>query len=174
MEVWIISNFFPTVDKTIMNNSIYILIHTYGINTYKLNYRDIGYMYVKSLSWVWLFVTPWTVAHQVPWSMGFSRHEYWSGLPFPSPEDLPNTGIKPRSPALHADALPSELRGKPHNISLSLSFFWEGARILEWVAIPFSMWSSPPRDWTDVSHIVGRHFTTWATREVHHSLAPGK
>ena len=65
-------------------------------------------MNVKSLSRVRLFATPWTVAYQVPLSMGFSRQEYWSGLPFPSPGDLPNSGIKPRSPALQADALPSE------------------------------------------------------------------
>ena len=52
-------------------------------------------------------MTPWTLAYQVPSSMGFSRQEYWSGLPFPSPGDLPNPGIKPRSPALQADALPS-------------------------------------------------------------------
>ena len=63
---------------------------------------------VKSLSRVQLFATPWTVAHQAPPSMGFSRQEYWSGLPFPSPEDLPNPGIEPRSPALRADALTSE------------------------------------------------------------------
>ena len=54
---------------------------------------------VKSLSRVQLFVTPWTAAHQAPPSMGFSRQEYWSGLPFPSPGDLPNPGIKPESPA---------------------------------------------------------------------------
>ena len=66
---------------------------------------------VKSLSRVQLFVTPWTVAHQAPPSMGFSRQEYWSGLPFPSPGDLPNPGIEPRSPALQADALTSELPG---------------------------------------------------------------
>ena len=47
------------------------------------------------------------------WSMEFSRQEYWSGLPFPSPGDLPNPGIEPRSPALQADALPSEPPGKP-------------------------------------------------------------
>ena len=51
---------------------------------------------VKSLSRVRLFATPWTVSHQAPPSMGFSRQEYWSGLPFPSPGDLPNPGIKPR------------------------------------------------------------------------------
>ena len=55
---------------------------------------------VKLLSHVQLFATPWTVAYQAPLSMGFSRQEYWSGLPFPSPGDLPNPGIKPRSPAL--------------------------------------------------------------------------
>ena len=60
---------------------------------------------VKFLSCIRLFATPWTVACQAPQSMGFSRQEYWSGLPFPSPGDLPNTGIKPWSPALQADSL---------------------------------------------------------------------
>ena len=55
---------------------------------------------VKSLSHVWLFVTPQTVAHLAPPSMGFSRQEYWSGLPFPSPGYLPDPGIEPRSPTL--------------------------------------------------------------------------
>ena len=68
---------------------------------------------VKSLSRVWLFVTPWTVAYQASLSMGFSTQEYWSGLPFLSPGDLPNPGIEPRSPALEADALTSEPPGKP-------------------------------------------------------------
>ena len=68
---------------------------------------------VKLLSHVRLFVTPWTVVYQGPLSMGFSRQEYWSGLPFPSPGDLPNPGTEPRSPALQADALPSEPPGKP-------------------------------------------------------------
>ena len=68
---------------------------------------------VKSLSRVRLFATPWTVARQAPLSMGFSRQEYWSGLPFPSPEDLPNPEIESRSPALQADALSSEPPGKP-------------------------------------------------------------
>ena len=58
-------------------------------------------------------VTPWTVAHQAPLSMGFSRQEYWSGLPFPSPGDLPDPGIEPGSPALQADSLPTEPWGKP-------------------------------------------------------------
>ena len=55
---------------------------------------------VKFLSHVQLFATPWTVAYQTPLPMGFSRQEYWSGLPFLSPRDLPNPGIKPGSPAL--------------------------------------------------------------------------
>ena len=55
---------------------------------------------VQSLSRVRLFVTPWTVANQAPPPMGFSRQEHWSGLPLPSPGDLPDPGIKPRSPAL--------------------------------------------------------------------------
>ena len=71
---------------------------------------------MKSLSSVWLFATPWTVTHQAPPSVGFSRQEYWSGLPFPSPGDLPNPGIKPGSPALQVDTLPSEPPGKPQII----------------------------------------------------------
>ena len=67
---------------------------------------------MKLLSLVRLFVTPWTVDHQAPLSMGFSRQEYWSEFPFPSPGDLPNPGIEPRSPALQADALTSEPPGK--------------------------------------------------------------
>ena len=58
--------------------------------------------------------TPWTVAGQAPLSMGFSRQEYWSGLPFPSPRDLPNPGIKRRSPSLQEDSLPAEPQGKPN------------------------------------------------------------
>jgi len=56
---------------------------------------------------------PWTAAHQAPLSMGFSRQECWSGLPFPSPRDIPGPGMEPGSPALQADSLPSELQGKP-------------------------------------------------------------
>ena len=69
-------------------------------------------MKMKLLSRVRLFATPWTVAYQASPSMGFSRQEYWSGLPFPSPGDLPNPGIEPGSPALEADALNSEPSGK--------------------------------------------------------------
>ena len=55
---------------------------------------------------VQLFVTPWTVTHQVSLSMGFPRQEHWSGLPFPSPGDLPNLGVRPMSPALQTDKPP--------------------------------------------------------------------
>ena len=73
---------------------------------------DLSPRKVKSLSHVRLFATPWTVAYQVPPSMGFSRQEYWSGLPFPSPGNLPNPGIEPGSPTFQADALNSEPPGK--------------------------------------------------------------
>ena len=65
------------------------------------------------LSHVQLFVTPWAIACQVPLSTGFSRQEYRSGLPFPSPGDLPDSGIELTSPALQADSLPSEPPGNP-------------------------------------------------------------
>ena len=72
--------------------------------------------WVKSLSCVWLFATPWTVAYQAPLSMGFSRQEYWRGLPFPSPGDLLKPGIEPTSPvspALAGGFFTTELPGKP-------------------------------------------------------------
>ena len=81
----------------------------------------------KSLSHVRLFATP----YQAPPSMGFSRQEYWSGLPFPSPGDLPDPGIEPGSPALEADTLTSEPPGKPTTLPLfsvptQLCFFPQG------------------------------------------------
>ena len=68
---------------------------------------------VNLLSPVRLFATPWTIAHQAPLSMGFSRQEYWNGLPFLSPGDLPNPGIEPRSPALQTGSFPSEPSRNP-------------------------------------------------------------
>ena len=68
---------------------------------------------MKLFSHVWLFATPWTVTYQASLSMGFSRQEYWSGLPFPSPGDLSDPGIELGCPALEADALTSEPPGKP-------------------------------------------------------------
>ena len=75
--------------------------------------------WVKSLSRVWLFVTPRTVAYWAPPSMGFSRQEYWSRLPFPSPGELPDPGLEPGSPALWADTLLSETPGSPIQSEIS-------------------------------------------------------
>ena len=132
-----------------------------------------------------LFVIPWTVAHQTRLSMEFSRQEYWSRKPFPSPGDLSNPRIKPRSPALQAVSLPAEPPGKPFSYcrcsvtqsSLTLCNPMDcslpgssvhrilQARILERVAIPFSRGSFQPKDRTWVSCVADRFFAVWATRE---------
>ena len=127
--------------------------------------------WVKSLSCVQLFATPWTAAYQAPPSMGFSRQEHWSGVP----EDLPNPGVEPRSPALQVDSLPIEPLGNPKNSGMGSALLqWifrtqesnQGlSRILEWVAHSFFRVSSPLRDWTRVSCIAGGYFTSWDTRE---------
>ena len=89
---------------------------------------------MKSLSHVRLFATPWTVAYQSPLSMGFSRQEYWSGLPFPSLGDLPDPGIVPGSPALKADALTSEQHNcVPNSISIILQYKYVPCNI--WIMI---------------------------------------
>ena len=140
---------------------------------------------------VWLFVTLWIVARQAPLFMDFSRQEYWSGLPFPPPRDLPHPGIKPMSItflalsgevfcflflSLHLLGSPSESEVAPscptlcNSMACSLpGFSVHGifqARILEWVTISFSRRSSRSRDWIWVSRIIGRRFTVWATKEV--------
>ena len=98
-------------------------------------------MKVKSLSHVQLFVTPWTVAYQAPPSMRFSRQEYWSGLPFPSPGDIPDPGIKPRSPALQTDALPSEPPGKPGALQFGKALRSQS------IALSFKALISPAVEW---------------------------
>ena len=142
---------------------------------------------VRSLSPVQLFATPWTVAYQASPSMGFSRQEYWSGVPLPSPGE----SSRPRD-----QTQVSRIGGRGFNLSVtredsvkkvkvkvkvkSLSpvrlfgIPWTAAyhgilqaRILEWIAISFSRGSSQPRDQNQVSRIVDRRFTIWATREVH-------
>ena len=75
-----------------------------------------------SLSPVQLFATPWTGAHQAPLSMKFSRQEYWSGLPFPSPGDLLNPGIKLTSPTLQADSLLSEPPEEPKEMPMTFKY----------------------------------------------------
>ena len=106
---------------------------------------------LSTLSYVQLFVTPWTAAHQAPLSIGFSRPEYWSGLPCSPPGDLPNPGIEPRSPTLQADSLPSEPPGKPKNTVVDSLSLLQGI--------------FQPRNQTGLSCIAGGFFTGWATRE---------
>ena len=100
---------------------------------------------MKLLSHVQLFATPWTVALQGPPSMGFSRQEYWSGLPFPSPGDLPDPGIEPRSPAFQADALTSEPPGtlSPMMFYMFCEFTWfayERVCVLSRSVVSDSLW----------------------------------
>ena len=99
----------------------YVYIHTY-VCIYVLFQILLPYKLLCCLcviSCVQLFATPWTVAHQAPLSMGFSRQEYWSGLPFPAPGDLSDSGIKPGSPAspsLAGGFFTTALLGKPHRL----------------------------------------------------------
>ena len=92
-------------------------ISSMGCNQHKapivIMLRCIMCLHAKSLSRVQLFVTPCTVPHQAPLSMGFSRKEYWSGLPCPPPGDFPNPGIEPASPTLQVAALPLSHWGSP-------------------------------------------------------------
>ena len=145
------------------------------------------------VSCVQLFMTPRTVTHQAPLSMGFSRQEYWSELPCPPPGDLLNPGIKPNSPTLQLDPLLSELPGKskktrvgchallqgifsiqglnpdlPHCRWILYCLSHQGSpRMLDWIVYPFSRGSFQPRNRTGVSCIAGRFFTSCATREAH-------
>ena len=83
-------------------------------------------VHAKSFSRVRLFATPWTVARLAPLSMGFSRQEYWCGLPCPPPGDLPDPGIEPKSPTLQADSIPSEPPGKSKNTEVDCHAFLQG------------------------------------------------
>ena len=89
-----------------------VCVYVLFIYTYIYTHIYIYLCVYQSLSHIQLFVTPWAIIHQTPLSMEFSKKEYWSGLPFPSPGDHPNSGIEPGSPALQADSLHSELPGK--------------------------------------------------------------
>ena len=86
-------------DSILLSHQIYVQLIHFAVHL-KLTQYCKPTIDVKSLSCVQLFAAPWTVAYQAPPSMEFSKQEYLSGLPFPSPEDLPKAGIKPRSPAL--------------------------------------------------------------------------
>ena len=98
---------------------------------------------VVLLSHVWLFLTSWAIAPQVPLSMGFPRQEFWSELPFPSPRDLPDTGIEPMSPAWQVDSLPQSHLGSPFYTSclqvvLSHYFRYFFSGIYEFLVFVFS------------------------------------
>ena len=108
---------FSPVGRHSVNASLFLLVKTCCV-TLSRSFVVWGLCYVmprlkgQLLSHVQLFGTPWTGARQAPLSMGFPRQEYWSGLPFPSPGDLPDPGMEPESPELQADSLPSEPAGK--------------------------------------------------------------
>ena len=113
--------------------------------------RTINSCMLNRFSHVCLFVTPWTVACQAPLSMGFSRQEYWGGLPCPPPGDLPDPGIETmslKSPALAGGFFTTELPGKPTDRTcwcMQIFIVWatrEALRILKWVANLFSRRSS--------------------------------
>ena len=148
-----------------------------------INFKGHQYFVAWSLSHDRLLVTPWTVAHQAPLFTEFSRQEYWSGLPFPSPGDLPDPGIEPRFLALQVCSLPSELPGKPtlFNVPPNVIFkLWHDAFLFFIVFILFLLnkllqiyleirfynisllhiWKG-----TQVSHSTGGFFTSWATRK---------
>ena len=83
-------------------------------------------------------MTPWNVAYQASPSMGFSRQEYWNGLPFPSAGDLPDPGNEPRSPALEADALTSEPPGKSSDYTVEVTNRLKGLNMIE--RVPEELW----------------------------------
>ena len=140
-----------------------------------------SFSYIGRKLQVQLFVTLWTITHQALLSMGFSRQEYWSRLPCPSPGDLPDPGLEPVPHVLDWQAGSLPLVSTYVKVKLKIPQLCPTlcdpmdctvhgilqARILEWVAFPFpfSRGSSQPRDRTQVSHIAGRFFTSWATRE---------
>ena len=125
---------------------------------------------VKSLSRVWLFATPWTVAYQAPPSMGFSGQRYWSGLPFPSPEDLPDPGIKPRSTctAWRRCTLwairEARLQKRRNNLRSAPGFTislkgpgWISPQVLLWLVCI----SSPYKDWEWIKWCNSRNNKLW-------------
>ena len=121
-------------------------------------------------------VIPWPVARQAPLPLGFSRQEYWSRLPCPPPGDLPNPGLEPRSPALRADSLLSELSGKPKNTGVgSLSLLQgifpiqestQGFLHCRWILYQLSYQSSPQNCYINWVHariwLFSHHLTTFS------------
>ena len=110
------------------------------------------------LSPVPLFATQWTIAHQAPLSMEFSRQEYWSGLPFPSPGDLPDPEMEPRSPAPQADALPTEPPGRPVVVRVCVGYIYAqklfgGYSVLVWASQVALVGKNPPANAGDVRDV---------------------
>ena len=144
---------------------------------------------LSRLSHVWLFVTLWTVAHQAPLSIGFSRQKYWSRLPCTPPGDLPDPGIEPKSlvyPALADRFFTTSATWEAHSLIIQLQNIWlknwrsESHSVMfdslytvhgilqtlvEWVVFPFSRGCSQPKDQTQVSSIADWFFISWTTRE---------
>ena len=138
-----------------------------GCSPHTLTSEVLSPMCVCTLSHVQLSATPWTVARRSPLSMEFFRQECWSGLPFPSPGDLSDPGIELMSFVSPREAMWTSLSCL--TFCNPMDYTVHGilqARILEWVTVPFPRGSSQPRDWTQVSRIVHRFFTSWATSEV--------
>ena len=98
---------------------------------------------VVAQSWPTL-ATPWTIAHQAPLSMGFSRQEYWSGLPFPSPEDLPEPGTEPRSPASQEDSLLTELKQQYIGLKNKSKFKGQSSQVTQMNPVIKRQWALPP------------------------------
>ena len=124
----------------------------------------------KSLSRVQFFVTPWTVASQAALFIGFSRQRYWSGLHFSPPIICIYTSVILTSLLLCVQFITYSCDSKSCLVGLCDPMDYTAheilqARILEWVAIPFSRGSSQPRYWTQVSRMAAGFFTIWATRE---------
>ena len=106
--------------------------------------RDLRRQSLCMLSHVWLFVTPWTTAHQAPLSMWFSRQGYWSGLPFPTPGNLPSPGIEPASPVLAGGFFTTVLLWKPQKIVYS---------VFKWNLLEMGVKSFTIKIWRQISHI---------------------
>ena len=126
---------------------------------------------VLLLSCVWLFATPWTVACKAPLPMGFPRQEHWSGLPFLSPEDLPNPQVKPTSPTSQVDSLPlSHQRSESHSVmSYSLRPHglynpWHFPGQNTGVGSLFLLQGIFPTEESNWDLFTGRFFTSWATK----------
>ena len=102
--------------ETLLHSCHEILLFSFKEEHISDPQNSLGAFVLSHFSRVRLFATPWTVARQAPLSMGFSRQEYWNGLPFPSAGHLPHPGIKHRSPALQAGSLPLSHRGNPGDI----------------------------------------------------------